>query len=291
MGVPRVDQLPGDRLRARPLHLHHRRDRMDAIRARHLGQYGVSADPSKPGAPPDPYDPWDAIFAAARYLHASGAPADWLGALYVYDNAGWYAQRSASRAQRYITAAGGAVFVSYPAASCSQPVSRWRVREPVRAQPGPDGGADRHGRRLRRLRRDRRDRQRPDHVRRDRDRRRLGLLHPGERRRRLPTHRRPIPRRLHLRHRGRDPHRPRKDSVTAGQQVATFTSPRGCLEIGFADGPAPAPKAAALGQQAQRGDAGDNRTYCGQQMSDLLAATGAPAGLPEGRPVTGDHCE
>jgi hypothetical protein len=26
-------------------------------------------------------------------------------------------------------------------------------------------------------------------------------------------------------------------------------------------------------------------------MSDLLAATGAPAGLTEGRPVTGDHCE
>jgi hypothetical protein len=81
------------------------------------------------------------------------------------------------------------------------------------------------------------------------------------------------------------------DSVTAGEQVATFISLHGCLEIGFANGPGPAPKAAALGQQAQVGDAGDNRTYCGQQMSDLLAATGAPAGLPEGRPITGDHCE
>src|SRR5439155_20887264 len=40
-------------------------------------QYGVSADPSKPGGPPDPYDPWDAIFTAARYLHASGAPGSW----------------------------------------------------------------------------------------------------------------------------------------------------------------------------------------------------------------------
>ena len=37
-------------------------------------QYEVSADPAKPGAPPDPDDPWDAIFTAARYLHASGAP-------------------------------------------------------------------------------------------------------------------------------------------------------------------------------------------------------------------------
>ena len=39
-------------------------------------QYAVSADPTKPGALPDPYDPWDAIFTAASYLHASGAPGD-----------------------------------------------------------------------------------------------------------------------------------------------------------------------------------------------------------------------
>ena len=53
-------------------------------------QYQVSADPAKPGAPPDPYDPWDAIFTAARYLHASGAPDDWPTAIYAYNHAGWY---------------------------------------------------------------------------------------------------------------------------------------------------------------------------------------------------------
>ena len=52
-------------------------------------QYQVSADPAKPGAPPDPDDPWDAIFTAARYLHASGAPGDWQTALDAYNHAGW----------------------------------------------------------------------------------------------------------------------------------------------------------------------------------------------------------
>ena len=77
-------------------------------------QYAVSADPAKLGAPPDPYDPWDAIFAAARYLAASGAPANWMGALTVYGNAGWYAAQVQQRAQGYLQAATGttAVYVS-----------------------------------------------------------------------------------------------------------------------------------------------------------------------------------
>jgi hypothetical protein len=80
--------------------------------------------------------------------------------------------------------------------------------------------------------------------------------------------------------------------IAAGQQIATFapTGGTGCIEIGFASGPTPSPEAALLGQQAKSGDAGANRTYCGQQMSDLLAATGAPAGLSEGRALTGNAC-
>jgi hypothetical protein len=38
----------------------------------------------------DPYDPEDAIFAAANYLSASGAPTDWYGAIYAYNHADWY---------------------------------------------------------------------------------------------------------------------------------------------------------------------------------------------------------
>jgi hypothetical protein len=81
-------------------------------------------------------------------------------------------------------------------------------------------------------------------------------------------------------------------TVAAGQRIGTFApvGGTGCIEIGFASGAGPNPEAAALGQEAKIGDAGDNRTYCGQQMSNLLASTSAPAGLTEGRPLTGGRC-
>jgi hypothetical protein len=47
----------------------------------------------------DPYDAADAIFSAANYLHASGAPADWRAALFTYNHAGWYVDRVLARAQ------------------------------------------------------------------------------------------------------------------------------------------------------------------------------------------------
>jgi len=40
----------------------------------------------------DPYSPWDAIFAAARLLRYSGAPADWHGAIFAYNHADWYVE-------------------------------------------------------------------------------------------------------------------------------------------------------------------------------------------------------
>jgi len=72
-------------------------------------QYRVSADPADPDAPPDPDDPWDAIFTAARYLHASGAPDDWPTALYAYNHAGWYVAEAMQLAQHYAQTAGTAV--------------------------------------------------------------------------------------------------------------------------------------------------------------------------------------
>ena len=78
-------------------------------------------------------------------------------------------------------------------------------------------------------------------------------------------------------------------TVAAGQQIADFT-PHGCIETGFSSQAAPNPEAAALGQQATAGDAGANRTYCGQQMSNLLVSTGAPGGLTARKPVTGSSC-
>jgi Transglycosylase SLT domain len=72
-------------------------------------RYQVSADPAKPGAPPDTYDPWDAIFTAARYLKASGAPGDWPTALYAYNHAGWYVAQTGQLAQHYAQTADSTV--------------------------------------------------------------------------------------------------------------------------------------------------------------------------------------
>jgi len=47
----------------------------------------------------DPYNPADAIFTAARYLHAAGASKNLQGAIYSYNHAGWYVQSVMLRAQ------------------------------------------------------------------------------------------------------------------------------------------------------------------------------------------------
>jgi hypothetical protein len=72
-------------------------------------RYGVSADPSDPGAPPDPYDPWDAVYAAASYLRASGAPGDWAAAIYAYNHASWYVAQVVVRARGYLAGAGASM--------------------------------------------------------------------------------------------------------------------------------------------------------------------------------------
>jgi hypothetical protein len=40
--------------------------------------------------PATPYDETDAVWSAANYLHASGAPGDWQSAIFAYNHAGWY---------------------------------------------------------------------------------------------------------------------------------------------------------------------------------------------------------
>ncbi len=52
-------------------------------------------------APADPDDPQDAIYTAARYLHASGAPGDWQAAIFAYNHAGWYVHEVQAYALRY----------------------------------------------------------------------------------------------------------------------------------------------------------------------------------------------
>src|SRR3712207_3688502 len=58
--------------------------------------YGVDAN--RDGLK-DPYNPVDAIFAAARYLKASGADKDLRKAIFAYNHADWYVDSVMLRAR------------------------------------------------------------------------------------------------------------------------------------------------------------------------------------------------
>jgi hypothetical protein len=61
-------------------------------------EYGVDAESA---GPPDRWNPADAIFAAANYLRAAGAPSDYRAAIYAYNHAGWYVEEVENWAARY----------------------------------------------------------------------------------------------------------------------------------------------------------------------------------------------
>lgn len=68
--------------------------------------YGVDANGD---GKKDLNDPQDAIFSAAHYLRASGAPKDWHGAILAYNHADWYVNNVLSDADKYkIPATGNA---------------------------------------------------------------------------------------------------------------------------------------------------------------------------------------
>jgi hypothetical protein len=64
--------------------------------------YGVDANGD---GVKDPYNAWDAIFAAANYLRASGAPGNWHDAILSYNHAEWYVEKVDRAAERF---SGGA---------------------------------------------------------------------------------------------------------------------------------------------------------------------------------------
>lgn len=72
----------------------------------------------------DRWDPADAIYAAARYLRASGAPRDYRAAIFAYNHASWYVDEVERWAARYRAPAGSGapgasvleVEVTYPGA-------------------------------------------------------------------------------------------------------------------------------------------------------------------------------
>jgi Transglycosylase SLT domain len=59
--------------------------------------YGVAPD----GGAPDRWNPEDAIFGAANYLRASGAPGDYRKAIFAYNHAEWYVDEVESWAAKY----------------------------------------------------------------------------------------------------------------------------------------------------------------------------------------------
>jgi Transglycosylase SLT domain len=61
--------------------------------------YGVDGEGQR--GPPDRWNPADAIYGAANYLRASGAPRDYRRAIYAYNHAWWYVAEVESWARRY----------------------------------------------------------------------------------------------------------------------------------------------------------------------------------------------
>jgi len=61
-------------------------------------KYGVAPNG---GGKPDRWNPADAIFGAANYLHASGAPGNYKAAIYAYNHASWYVEEVESWAAKY----------------------------------------------------------------------------------------------------------------------------------------------------------------------------------------------
>ena len=61
--------------------------------------YGVDADGD---GRKDPASPSDAIFSAARYLRASGAPRDWRRAIFAYNHSATYVRSVLDKAARYV---------------------------------------------------------------------------------------------------------------------------------------------------------------------------------------------
>ncbi len=62
-------------------------------------EYGVRADGTE--GPPDRWSPADAIYGAADYLRASGAPGNYRRAIYAYNKAWWYVAEVESWARKY----------------------------------------------------------------------------------------------------------------------------------------------------------------------------------------------
>ena len=96
--------------------------------------YGVDADGDGRA---DRWDPSDAIYAAATYLRASGAPNDYGRAILAYNHASWYVQEVQSWATRYRGSATPQAVLSDPGSGEGADVGlAGETSTPVRFIPG-----------------------------------------------------------------------------------------------------------------------------------------------------------
>lgn len=104
-------------------------------------KYGLDADGRGTA---NPYDPIDAIFAAARYLHAAGSSRNLTRAIFAYNHAGWYVNSVVLRAtllrylpQNLVDALVGLMQASFPVAGH---LGRYAGQAPERVRVGRDPG-------------------------------------------------------------------------------------------------------------------------------------------------------
>jgi murein DD-endopeptidase MepM/ murein hydrolase activator NlpD len=259
----------------------------------------VAAPGDPAGQAPDVYDEADAVYSAAHYLAEEGLTADpstWPRAVFGYNHADWYVQQVLVRAHGYYQqglSAGGAGAAGAPDVSWPGP-QQCSVQSGGYANPFGNVPAGR-------LVPERID-QGVDYA----DATADPILALGDA---VVTYAGPDPgwfgdsvnytladgpyagRYVYVSE-SITPTVRTGQQVAAGQEIATFAEPNiHGIETGWAAGPGlVVARASTLGQQAHGGDAGGNRTYCGENFSDLLAQLGAPAGHPEGRPVVGRGC-
>jgi Transglycosylase SLT domain len=97
-----------------------------------FAQYGVAPE----GGRPDRWMAADAIYSAANYLSASGAPGDYHKAIFAYNHAGWYVAEVERWAAIYRGPAHPASAVGFGAAEEAGGVQVWPGVGPVRYTAG-----------------------------------------------------------------------------------------------------------------------------------------------------------
>jgi len=96
--------------------------------------YGVNADGEGRA---DRWSPADAIYSAANYLRASGAPGDYRAAIYAYNHAWWYVEEVEAWAARYRGEGGQGVPPQAEDGSVgSRAITQQATRTPVLYVPG-----------------------------------------------------------------------------------------------------------------------------------------------------------